>query len=283
MRKAAETYGDSWLEQHIEDGEYVYPSWRVVGAETGRMACADPNMQNIPARNMPIYRSFFIASDGNVLQVADVNQQEPWFSAFLSEDPVLMHELQNRIDLHQVTADLFGVERNPTGKAINLGLNYGMTEYGLSAKVGISVEAARAGIMARDRRYRQLTGWKGQRKNEARRHYKVNTVSGRPVWVNPYLEGWDRNAINAPIQGSAADHTKLALVNLHKKCKQAGVPFAVSMIVHDEMVQDVPQTHAAIYANLLAEAWNDASAALAPGMPITVEVMQGENWGVGKE
>jgi DNA polymerase-1 len=279
LRKAAETYGESWLKD-VEDG-YVYASWRVTGAETGRMSCADPNMQNVPARRRPIYRTFFPASEGNVMQVCDVSQQEPWFSAYLSGDRVLLHELQNEIDLHQVTGDLFGVDRDK-GKAINLGLNYGMSEYGLAARVGISVEKARAGILARDRRYRQLTSWKGQRKNEARRHYKVNTVTGRPVWVNPYTNGWDRNAINAPVQGSAADHTKSALVRLHKKCKEAHLPFRVTMIVHDEMVQDVPETQAEIYGRLMEEAWDEASAELAPYMAMKAKVMQGETWAVGK-
>ncbi len=279
MRKAAETYGKTWTEQHVEDG-YVYSSWRVTGTETGRMSSANPNLQNVPKREMPIFREFFLASSGHVLQVADVSQQEPWFSAFMSNDQVLLQELQKGTDLHQVTADLFGVERNPRGKAISLALNYGMSEYGLAIAADISEEKARAGILARDRRYRQLTGWKGQKKNEARRHYKVHTVTGRPCWVNPYGEQWGRNAINAPIQGSAADHTKMALVNIHKKCAELNMPFCVTMVVHDEIVMDVPIEHKDLYGAVLKQAWDDASAVLAPGMAIRADVMEGPNWSV---
>jgi DNA polymerase-1 len=278
MRKASETYGDSWIEQHVED-EYVYPAARVTGAATGRMAYSDPNLQNIPARNMPIYRTFFIASPDHVIQVADVSQQEPWFSAFLSGDRVLLKELKDNVDLHAVTGDLFGVDR-PRGKAINLGLNYGMSEYGLAARVGISVEKARAGILARDRRYRQLTGWKGERKNEARRNYRVNTVTGRPVWVNPYGNQWERQAINAPAQGSAADHTKLALVNIHQACQKADLPFRVTIVIHDEIVQDVPLEQAYEYAEILRNGWDMASAKLAPGMAMRADVESGPNWGI---
>lgn len=279
IRKLAETYGPSWLE-NVEDG-YVYPSWRVVGTETGRMSCSEPNLQNIPIRTDPIYRTFFPAKPGYVIQVSDVSAQEPGFSALLSGDKVLIDEIAQGIKGHQIMADLFEVDYD-TGKSINLGLNYGMTEYGLSATVGISKEAAVAGIKARDRHYRTLTAWRNNQMSKARREYKVHTVTGRPVWVNPYgISGqWKRNAQNGPIQGSAADHTKLALVNLHKFCREFDLPFLVTHVVHDEIVQQVPEERAETYASLLRRAWNDASSKLAPGINITVKIAQGENWGV---
>ena len=112
-RKAAETYGEGWIEQHVSwvDGiAYVYPSWKITGAETGRMSCSRPNMQNIPARRMPIFRTFFPASPGHVMQVADVSQQEPGFSAFLSKDPVLMDEIQRGVKGYDVNMEIFGVD-----------------------------------------------------------------------------------------------------------------------------------------------------------------------------
>ncbi len=279
LRKAAETYGPSWLKD-VEDG-YVYPAWRVVGAETGRMSCANPNMQNVPVRTDPTYRTFFPAKPGHVVQVSDVSQQEPGFNALLSGDRVLLDEIERGIKGHQVTADLFGVDYD-TGKAINLGLNYGMTEWGLSATVGISKDAASDGIRARDRRYRTLTAWRKSQISKARRQYKVHTVTGRPVWVNPYNQSgqWERNAQNGPIQGSAADHTKLALVKLHQMCADVGLEFSVTHIVHDEIVQQAPIEHAEQYANLLQSAWEEATRELAPGINITVDVVQGSTWGV---
>ena len=279
LRKAVETYGPSWLKD-VEDG-YVYPSWRVVGAETGRMSCANPNMQNIPVRTDPTYRTFFPAKPGHVVQVSDVSQQEPGFNALLSGDRVLLDEIEKGIKGHQVTADLFGVDYD-TGKAINLGLNYGMTEWGLSATVGISKDAASDGIRARDRRYRTLTAWRKSQISKARRQYKVHTVTGRPVWVNPYNQSgqWERNAQNGPIQGSAADHTKLAFVKLHQMCADHGVPFKVTHIIHDEIVQNVPLPQAELYDGLLSVAWEEATRELAPGINITVDVAQGQTWGV---
>jgi DNA polymerase-1 len=213
------------------------------------------------------------------MQVADASQQEMWFLASLSQDCVLLDELQSGVDRYQVAADLFGVNRKK-GKAIELGLNYGMSEYGLAAQVGITTDKARAGIVARDRRYRQATAWKGQRKNEARRFYKVHSITGRPVWINPYDKQWERNAINAPIQASAAGHTKTALVNIHRACNEAGLQFRVVNVVHDEILQDVPVAQKDIYAAILKKAWDDASAKLAPGMAMRADVLEGQTWSV---
>lgn len=280
VRKTAETYGLSWLKD-IEDECYVYPDAKVVGAETGRMAYRQPNLQNIPVRTDPKYREFFPAGPGEVIQVSDVSSQEPGFSALLSGDRVLKDEIERGTKGHQVMADLFNVDYD-TGKVINLGLNYGMTEWGLSANVGISLDDAKAGILARDRHYRTLAAWRKQKTSEARRNYKVHTVTGRPVWVNPYnMNGqWERNAQNGPIQGSAADHLKLAMVKLHQSCADNGLEFRVTHVIHDEIVQRVPVEDADIYATLLENAWNEASRELAPGIKITVEVKQGETWGV---
>jgi len=279
LRKAADTYGMSWLKD-VEDG-LVYPSWWITGAETGRMACSDPNMQNVPVRTDPTYRTFFPALPGHVVQVSDVSQQEPGFSALLSGDRVLLDEIERGVKGHQVTAEHFNVDYD-TGKAINLALNYGMTGYGLSATVGISKEAAEAGILKRDRHYRTMTAWRKKKISEARRTYHVRTVTGRPVWVNPYNQSgqWERNAQNGPIQGSAADHTKLALVNLHQKCKKEGLPFMVTHVVHDEIVQQAPLPKDKLYASTMKEAWDKSSQRLAPGINITANIVQGETWGV---
>ena len=278
-RKAVETYGEKWIEQHVDSNGYVHPSYKVTGAETGRMACAKPNMHNIPARRMPIFRTFFPASVGNVLQVADVSQQEPGFSALLSQDPVLMDEMERGVKGYLVMEELFGVDYD-TAKVIYLGLNYGMSAYGLAPAANISLEDAESGMRARERRYRRMTLWQGEMRTYARRHFKVHTVTGRPVWVNPYNEQWGRNAVNGPIQGSAADHTKLAFVINHRLCSSAGVPFRVTGVIHDEILQDVPKEDAKFYRELMQKAWDEASEKLAPGIPMRIEVKQGENWGV---
>jgi DNA polymerase-1 len=284
LRKAAETYGKSWIEQHADAGGYVHPSWRVTGAETGRMSCGSPNLQNVPARKRPIFRTFFTASEGNVLQIADVSGQEPAFSAYLSADQVMIDEIERGIKSHQVVADLFNVDYD-TGKAVNLALNYGMSAWGLSKQVGISEEAAEAGILARSRHYREFTTWMSEQKRFAARHFYVQTVTGRRVWINPYNgQGqWERNSFNGPIQGSAADHTKAALVANHRLCKEAGLEFRVTGVIHDELLQDVPLGGREVYRHILQRSWDEASARLAPGIPMKIAIVEGNNWGAKNE
>ncbi|KKL45896.1 hypothetical protein LCGC14_2351030, partial [marine sediment metagenome] len=282
-RKAAETYGEGWIEQHVSwvDGiAYVYPSWKITGAETGRMSCSRPNMQNIPARRMPIFRTFFPASPGHVMQVADVSQQEPGFSAFLSKDPVLMDEIQRGVKGYDVNMEIFGVDYD-TSKTITLGMNYGMSEYGVAAAAQISLDEAVEGIRQRERRYRVMTSWQAQQVKFARRNYHVKTVTGRRVWVNPYLVGggWERNAANGPVQGSAADHTKLAFVLNHAFCQADNMPFQVTGVIHDEMTQDVPEEEKEWYRGCMQDAWDTASERLAPGIPMRIAISEGENWG----
>ena len=277
-RKAVSTYGDTWLDANIEDDGRVYPSWKITGAETGRMACSDPNLQQIPARDLPIYRSFFLASPGHRLLIGDVNQQEPRFSAWMSGDKTLQQEIMDGTDLHMVAADLFhikGANRRRKGKDINLGLNYGMSAMGLAARVGISLEEAEMGLRERQMHYRFMHAWQDRMQRQAERLYKVRTASGRPVWVNPYEihGGWRRNAINGPIQGSAADQTKLAAVLYAKEYK------APLLIVHDEMADNVPSGEMRKARRTMNDAWIEAGRHLISDMPVEVSMASGTNWG----
>ena len=279
-RKALETYGKSWIDQYVEDGEWVYPSWRVTGAETGRMSCADPNLQQVPVRKMPIFRKFFLASKGGRMLVADANQQEIRLAAALSGDDVLLSELRDGVDMHQITADLFGVDRDK-GKSINLALNYGMSAYGLSGRMGLTEEQAEDGIKARRAKYKIQAAWQDSCVRKAQKNLKVRTLSGRPVWINPYLQhdGWKRNAMNGPVQGSAADHTKLALVNMHKICSDEGMPFRTNLVVHDEVGTDVPSGMLTKYKQAMKDAWHDAGHTLAAGVELPIEMASGRDWG----
>jgi len=278
-RKAVETFGENWIEKHVEEGDLVYPSWRVTGAETGRMSCADPNLQQVPVRKMNIFRSFFTAPPGQSMLVADASQQEVRLAAALSKDERLIQELNDGVDLHQVTADMFGVDRD-RGKAINLGLNYGMSEYGLAEMMGISEEEAEAGIRARERRYKGLAAWQNMTVNKAQRQLKVRSLSGRPIWINPYLQydGWKRNAINGPVQASAADHTKRALVAMHQMCEDEGVPFGVCMAVHDEIVSNVPVGMMKTYKKIAKDAWREAGVAMTTVVELPIETASGRSW-----
>ena len=279
-RKALETYGQSWIDQYVEEGDLVYPSWRVTGAETGRMSCSDPNLQQVPFRKMPIFREFFLASKGGRMLVADANQQEIRLSAALSGDDVLLAELRDGADMHQITADLFEVDRDK-GKAINLALNYGMSAYGLSGRMGLTEAQAEDGIRARRIKYKMQAAWQDSCVRKAQKNLKVRTLSGRPVWINPYLQydGWKRNAMNGPVQGSAADHTKLAFVNMHQICVDEGLLFRTNLVVHDEMGIDVPSGMMAKYKQAMKDAWADAGNTLAAGGELPIEMASGRTWG----
>ena len=282
LRDAASKYGRRWIETNVEDGEWVYPSWKVTGAKTGRMSCSDPNMQNIPAREMPIYRSFFLANDGNTMVISDVAQQEPRFSAFLSKDKKLVEEILNEVDLHQQAADHFGLKSRSKGKVINLGLNYGMSAHGLASRLDISLDEAERGLRNRRNHYSRYYAWQDRQKRLAERLGYVETAIGRRVWVNKYNIQWERNAINAPIQGSAADQTKLALVYIHEQCAAAGIKFPVTMVIHDEIVAQAPRGTVTQYKKIIKEAWQEAGKKLMPTIPTEVEMMKGKTWLEGK-
>ena len=275
-RKAVSTYGDRWLDENVEADGKVYPSWKITGAETGRMACSDPNLQQIPMRELPIFRSFFLADPGCRLLIGDVNQQEPRWTAWLSGDAALQKEIRGGMDLHMVAADLFrikGKDRRRKGKDINLGLNYGMSAKGLAVRVGISLQEAENGLRERQMHYRGLQAWQNRMQQQAERLYKVRTASGRPVWVNPYDYQWMRNAINGPVQGSAADQTKAAAVAFNKMYK------APTLLIHDEMLADIPAGEMKKARAAMNEAWQEAGRQLMPDMPVEVEMVSGLHWG----
>jgi len=285
-RDAMSKYGADWIDKNVENKEWIYPNWNVIGAETGRMSCSKPNMQNIPKRGEgSVYRSFFLATKGGRLLIGDVVQQEPRFSAFLSHDPNLTKEIIDGINLHERAADLFNLKGNKAeryirGKTINLGLNYGMSAWGLATRVGISIEEAEAGIRARKRHYSRYTAWQDRQIRQAERMGYVNTVTGRPVWTNEYNFGYKRNAINSPIQGSAADQTKLALSYVREQCNAEGIPFCVILVVHDEIVMNIPRGMMTQYRRIMKDSWLEAGKKLMPTMPTVVNMATGYNWKV---
>src|SRR3990167_6029614 len=277
--KAVRTYGDKWLDTNVEADGYVYPAWRITGAETGRMSCSDPNLQQVPMRELPIFRSFFLARPNHRLLIADVNMQEPRWTAWLSGDTVLQDEIKADTDLHRVAAALFRLKgtraaRRRKGKDINLGLNYGMSAKGLAARVGISLQEAETGLRARPMHYRGGNAWQTRMQRQAERLHKVRTASGRPVWVNPYDYQWMRNAINGPVQGSAADQTKLAAVIV---TREFGAP---TLIIHDEMCLNVASGDMRKARRAMDTAWQEAGRVLLPDMPVKTEMKSGLKWSV---
>jgi DNA polymerase-1 len=281
-RKAANTYGTKWPERWADENGDVIPSWRVTGTETGRMACRSPNLMNIPSRRLPEFREQFISKyDGGKIIVADVSQQEPRILAWFSKDRSLLEAFENDEDIHQFVADRVGVSRR-LGKDLNLGLSYGLTEFGLARNAKISRSEAQKVLKEYFARFQGVRAYMATQRKEGYRRGYVGTATGRPVWLNPYAKQWENNAINAPIQGTAADHTKLAMALLHSDCYATGMPFPVIMAVHDELVLDIGPGTETDYARLVESAWITAGEKIVPGIPMKVDVAIGENWGVKK-
>lgn len=276
-RDAASKYGEDWIDQHVEAGGLVYADWKVTGADqTGRMACSDPNLQNIPVRELPVYRTFFETQFGSMI-ISDVKQQEPCILAHLSQDPVLLADVSTG-DVYKPIATDLSISRSDA-KPVFLGATYGLTKYGLAKKQRITVPQADRFMTMFFRRYRQVDVYMGNQRLMGRKQGYVSTASGRRSWLSPYNKRAINNAVNSPIQGTAADWTKLSLVTLHQLCQSNGIPFRCPMVIHDERVQDVEPKFTRKYVKLDEEAWRTAGRVLVPSVPTRVDVYLGENWG----
>jgi DNA polymerase-1 len=281
-RKASNTYGKLWPERWADEKGDVIPSWRVTGTETGRMACRSPNLMNIPSRKLPEFRDMFISKyEGGKIIVADVSQQEPRILAWFSKDQALLDAFANDEDIHQFVADRVGCSRE-LGKDLNLGLSYGLTEFGLARNAKIPREEARKILREYFARFGGVQAYMATQRQEGYRRGYVTTATGRPIHLNPYAKQWENNAINAPIQGTAADHTKLAMALTHLRCKEENIPFPIIMAVHDELVLDVAPGTEDGYASMVEWAWLEAGERIVPGIPMKVDVAIGESWGVKK-
>lgn len=287
-RKAVSTYGMSWLEENVESDGKVYADYHITGASTtGRMSCSNPNMQNIPQRKLPQYRKQFLASDGSVIGVLDVKQQEPCILAWHSRDAKLLEAIINKEDLHLAVArEIFdnpkltkdNKDERGVGKTINLGTSYGLTKFGLAAKLGISEEKADKFLTSYFRKFGGVFSYiQTQRQNGYRRGY-VTTALGRRSYLNTYDHSWENNAINSPIQGGAADFTKVWARRAWEKCKRQGIPFTTVAYVHDETVLDIPRDVLKETRSIQNEAFQEAAELLYKGVPFEVEAEFGRSW-----
>jgi DNA polymerase-1 len=285
-RKAVSTYGLKWLDKYVEEDGKVYSSWHITGAETGRMSSSNPNGQNIPQRRLPIFRSFFRASPGNIFTVDDVSQQEPCILAYESKDRVLTDAILNGEDLHLAVAraifnDPSMVKSDPRraiGKTINLGTSYGLSEYGLSTRLNIPLEEAEQFIQQYFRKFTGVFAWISQMRQTAFSTGYIKTSSGRRVFMNPHDNQWQNNAINAPIQGGAADFTKMWVRKYWEKCPEAGIPYTLCLIVHDETGYDTPKEARVIANKVRKESFNETAETLFPGIPFKSESEYGKSW-----
>jgi len=289
--KLKSTYVDALPRQVAADGR-VHTSYNQAVAATGRLASSDPNLQNIPVRTElgREVRRAFVADPGWTLLAADYSQIELRVLAHLSGEPALAAAFARGDDIHRATAALvFGVapelvspEHRRAAKTINFGLIYGMGAFALGRDLKIPTAEAQRFIDAyfaglpRVREYLEGT------KETARRTGKVTTLFGRVRWIagldsgNPNVRGnAERMAINAPVQGTAADLIKLAMVRLHGELERRRLPARMLLQVHDELVLEVRSEAAAEVTALVREVMEGAAAL---SVPLKVDVGSGRSW-----
>jgi len=292
LAKLKSTYTDKLPELVHERTGRIHTSYAQAVAATGRLSSVEPNLQNIPIRHPEgrRIRKAFIAPPGAVLLAADYSQIELRIMAHLSGDESLRAAFAEDRDVHQATAaEVFGVElaavsadQRRTAKVINFGLIYGMSAFGLARNLGIERGAAQRYVERYFQRYPGVRRFMDDMRVQARERGFVETVFGRRLYLpdirsgNPQLRQYaERAAINAPMQGTAADIIKRAMISVHEWCQRSGAPARLIMQVHDELVLEVR----ADAAETVATAVHDHMAQAATlSVPLRVEVGMGANW-----
>ncbi len=293
--KLKSTYVDALPKQVGADGR-VHTRFNQAVAATGRLSSSDPNLQNIPVRTEMgrEVRRAFVADPGQVLLAADYSQIELRVLAHLSQDPALEQAFARGEDIHRTTAalvfgvapELVGPEQRRAAKTINFGLIYGMGAYALARELGVSNAEAAKFIDAYFSRLPKVREWLDATKEQARATGKVTTLFGRVRWIagldaaNSQVRGnAERQAINAPVQGTAADLMKLAMIRLHRELESGGLPARLLLQVHDELVLEVAD-EAVAEAAALARGVMEGAAQLR--VPLKVDTGTGASWAAAK-
>jgi len=292
LAKLKSTYVDALAAEIDPRDGRVHTSYGMAATSTGRLSSNDPNLQNIPIRTeegLRIRRAF-VAEAGHVLLAADYSQIELRLLAHLAEVPTLREAFARGEDIHARTAaEIFGLPREKVdkearrrAKTINFGIIYGMSAFGLAARLGIPPAEARAIIDAYFAQYPGIRQEMERLKEEARTHGFVRTPFGRKLWIpdiaarDPVRRaGAERAAINAPFQGGAAEIIKRAMVRLPRALKRAGLAARMLLQVHDELVFEVPEAEAEATAALVKEIMESVATLR---VPLAVEVGAGRSW-----
>ncbi len=270
----------------------VHTSFNQTGAATGRLSSSDPNLQNIPIRSDlgRRIRTAFVPEKGNRLISADYSQVELRVLAHLSEDPVLIDAFLHDEDIHERTArEVFSdtqrankAECRRRAKVINFGIVYGLSAFGLARRLGISREDAQAFIDAYFERYKGVRGWLDRTIEEVRRTGVARTLFGR-IRPIPDIHSRDyaarqfaeRTAVNSPIQGTAADIIKIAMIRIHKALQDKGLSTRILLQVHDELVLESPAKEVEEVQRMVR---HEMEHAVALKVPLRVGIGSGENW-----
>jgi DNA polymerase-1 len=289
--KLKSTYVDALPRQVGSDGR-IHTRLNQAVAATGRLSSSDPNLQNIPIRTElgREVRRAFVAEPGWTLLAADYSQVELRVLAHLSDEPALAAAFARGEDIHRATAALvFGIapelvsaEHRRAAKTINFGLIYGMGAFALARELGIGTAEAQGFIDAYFARMPRVREYLDRTKEEARRTGKVKTMFGRVRWIagldasNAQVRGnAERMAINAPVQGTAADLIKLAMIRLHAEIDARSVPARLLLQVHDELVLEVRKAAEKDVAELVRTVMESAAVLR---VPLKVDIGAGASW-----
>lgn len=292
LSKLKSTYTDKLPGQINPRTGRIHTSYQQAVAATGRLSSSDPNLQNIPIRTAEgrRIRQAFIASPGYKLLAADYSQIELRIMAHLAKDEGLLHAFRNDLDVHRATAaEVFGValadvttDQRRSAKAINFGLIYGMSAFGLAKQIGVDRKQSQDYIDRYFARYPGVLAYMERTRAQAAEQGFVETLFGRRLYLpdinakNPALrKGAERTAINAPMQGTAADIIKRAMVNVDNWLTESGLDARVILQVHDELVLEVRED---LVEQVKDEIRQHMSRAAQLDVPLLVEAGIGANW-----
>jgi len=270
----------------------LHSTFGQTGTATGRLSSANPNLQNIPIRTElgRGIRAAFIAEPGHVLLTADYSQIELRLLAHFSRDPLLVEAYRRGDDIHTLTASqVFGVpplmvtpDHRRQAKVVNFGIVYGLSAFGLSQQLGIEPGEAKQFIAAYFEKYAGVRNFIDKTLEEARRDMKVRTLFGRVRPIpdinskNANQRGFaERTAVNTPLQGTAADLIKIAMIRIDEVVRARGLKSRMTLQVHDELVFEVPENEVEIMQPLVREHMEKVHAL---AVPLQVEMGVGSNW-----
>jgi DNA polymerase-1 len=270
----------------------LHTTFAQTGTATGRLSSANPNLQNIPVRTElgRGIRAAFIAEPGHVLLTADYSQIELRLLAHFSRDPLLVEAYRRGDDIHTLTASqVFGVpplmvtpDHRRQAKVVNFGIVYGLSAFGLSQQLGIEPAEAKQFIAAYFEKYSGVRAFIDKTLEEARREMKVRTLFGRVRPIpdinskNANQRGFaERTAVNTPLQGTAADLIKIAMIRIDQVVRERGLNSRMTLQVHDELVFEVPENEVEAMQLLVREHMEKVHAL---AVPLQIEMGVGANW-----
>jgi DNA polymerase-1 len=292
LAKLKSTYTDKLPKMVNRATGRVHTNYAQAVAVTGRLASNDPNLQNIPIRSKEgrRIREAFIAPPGSVIVSADYSQIELRIMAHISGDEAMLRAFAEGVDIHRATAaEIFGIlpadvqaEQRRYAKVINFGLIYGMSAFGLAGNLGVERSAAQSYIDRYFARFAGVKQYMDDTRLQAKARGYVETVFGRRLWLpeinspnGPRRQGAERAAINAPMQGTAADLIKLAMIAVQDWLETDKLATKMIMQVHDELVLEVPQAELALVRERLPALMAGVASLK---VPLTAEVGVGKNW-----